>query len=128
MKERPKSITIICWIEIVSVGISLISSALTLDNPKVQELMANSSIPITLQYIIMGVGYVITLVCCIAMLKGQNWARLLFVGWSILGFVIGITTSPIKAMMIPGIIIFLIVVFFLFRPKANEYFKATEGT
>lgn len=71
-------------------------------------------------------GLLITLACGIAMLKRQNWARLLYVGWSITGFIIGIATSPMKAMMIPGIIIFFIFAFFLFRPKANEYFKATE--
>jgi len=72
-------------------------------------------------------GLLITLVCGIAMLKGQNWARLLYVGWSIIGFIIGMATSPMKALMIPGVIVFLVVAFFLFRPKANEYFKATEA-
>ena len=126
MNERPKSITAVCWALIAMGGISLITSPLSLTNPVTQELMAKSPIPISIQYIMMYIGLVIMLVCGIAMLKGQNWARLLYVAWNILGFVIGISTSPMKIMMIPGIILFLIFAFFLFRPKANEYFRATE--
>ncbi len=128
MNQRPKSITVICWILIAMGGISLISSTLSLNNPATQELMSKSSIPISIQYIMMYAGLLVTLVCSVAMLKGQNWARLLYVGWSTIGFIIGIATSPLKAFMIPGIIVFLIIAFFLFRPKANEYFKATEAT
>jgi len=128
MNQRPKSITVVCWILIITGGISLISSTFSLTNPVAQELMAKSSIPISIQYVIMYAGLIITLVCAIAMLKRQNWARLLYVVWSIIGFIIGIATSPMKVIMIPSIIIFLIVAFFLFRPKANEYFKATEVT
>lgn len=125
MNERPKSITVVCWILIVMGGISLITSLLSFNNPVTQELMSKSPIPISIQYIMMFAGLLITLACGIAMLKGQNWARLLYVGWSVIGFIIGIATSPMKAMMFPGIIIFFIFAFFLFRPKANEYFKAT---
>jgi hypothetical protein len=127
MKERPKSITVVCWILIAMGGISLISSTLSLNNPVVQEVMAKSQIPVSIQYVMMYTGLLIMLGCGIAMLKGHNWARWLYVCWSILGFIIGVATSPMKMMMIPGIIIFFIIVFFLFRPKANEYFKATEA-
>ena len=58
------------------------------------------------------------------MLKGRNWARFLYIIWSIIGFIIGLTTSPIKAGVIPGIIIFIVVAYFLFNAKANEYFRA----
>jgi len=91
-----------------------------------KELMSRSIMPISIQYLMMYVGLLIMIVCGIAMLKGQNWARLLYVIWSIIGFVIGIATSPMKAAMIPGIVIFLIAVFFLFRPKAKVYFAGTE--
>jgi len=98
------------------------------NNPAIQkpmkELMSKNAMPISIQYAMMFAGLLITFICSIAMLKRQNWARILYVVWSIIGFIISITTSPMKAMMIPGIILFLIITFFLFRPKANEYFKA----
>ena len=126
MKNRPTSITVISWILIIMGGISLITSSISLNNPMAKELMSRSPMPISIQYLMMYVGLFIMIVCGIAMLKGQNWARLLYVIWSIIGFVVGIATSPFKAAMIPGIVIFLIAAFFLFRPKANAYFAGTE--
>jgi hypothetical protein len=127
MNKRPKSVTVVCWILIVSSGLTVISSILTFNNPVSREILSKSLIPINIQYIMTFVGLLIGIVCGIAMLKGQNWARLLYVGWGIIGLIIGIVTTPMKALMIPGIIVFLIVIFFLFRPKANEYFKATKA-
>lgn len=107
-------------------AISLVTSTISLNNPMAKELMAKSPIPANIQYVMMYAGLLVMLLSGVAMLKRQNWARLLYVGWGIIGFIIGIATSPMKAAMIPGLIIFLVIVFFLFRPKANEYFKATE--
>jgi len=61
------------------------------------------------------------------MLKRQNWARFLYVVWGAVGAVVGILTSPMKPLMIPGIIFFLVVTFFLIRPKANEYFSTRDA-
>jgi hypothetical protein len=126
MNERPKSITVVCWFLIISVAFSLIAIPWTINNPITQKIMAQSAIPISLQYAMMFVGLFITLLCSIAMLKRQNWARILYVVWNIIVIIYGIATSPMKAMAIPGLIVILIIAFFLFRPKANEYFKATE--
>lgn len=87
--------------------------------------MAKSPVPIPVQFIMLYVGLTVMLVCGIGMLKGKNWARLLYVIWSAVGLVIGLATSPMKAMLIPGLLVVLIFVFFLFRPNANRYF-ATE--
>jgi len=127
MKKRPTSITVIAWILIVMGGISLITSTISLNNPTAKELMGRSLIPIPVQYVMMYVGLFITLVSAIAMLKGKNWARFLYVIWGIIGFIVGITTSPMKTAMIPGMVIFIVVVIFLFRPKANEYFAGLEA-
>ncbi len=127
MSERPKSITVVCWILIATGVISLVTGFFSFNNPVTQELMSKSPIPIGMQYVMMFVGLLISIVCGISMLKGMNWARSLYIGWSIIGITIGMATSPMKAMMIPGIVIFFILAFFLFRPKANEYFRSHEG-
>lgn len=128
MNQRPKSITVVCWILIIMGALSLVTSITTLGNPVAREIMAKSPIPINIQYVMMYAGILIMLVSGVAMLNRQNWARFLYVGWSTIGFIIGLATSPMKAAMIPGIVLFLIIVFFLFRPQANEYFKATEAS
>lgn len=126
MKRRPTSVTVVAWILIVIAAINLISSAVSFNNPMVRELMAKSPVPIPVQYIMLFVGLTVTLVSGVGMLKGQNWARMLYVIWSAIGMIIGLATSPMKAMLIPGLLVVLIFVFFLFRPNANKYF-ATEA-
>jgi hypothetical protein len=36
---------------------------------------------------------------------------------------IALLTSPMKMMLIPGVVFYLIITFFLFRPAANAYFS-----
>lgn len=122
MNQRPVSITVISWILIVIGTISLISTTAMLNNAAVLELMAKSPLPIPVQHALSYAGLLVTMVCGIAMLKGKNWARLLYVIWGVIGFVIGIATAPMKAAMIPGFVIFAVIVFFLFRPKATAFF------
>ena len=71
-------------------------------------------------------GLLVTIISGVAMLKGLNWGRLLYVIWSAVGFVISTITSPIKIAIIPGFLLYLVIVFFLFRPKANQFFAATD--
>ena len=123
MNDRPVSITVISWIIIVTSALSLASTLFLINNPTAQELMAKSAIPVAVQYAMMFVGLVVGIVCGAFMLKGANWARLLYVGWSVVGFTITFITTPGRLMMLPGMIFFAVVVFFLFRPKANAFFS-----
>jgi hypothetical protein len=126
MKKRPTSVTVIAWILIVLGAISIIATAIMHDNPTAVALMSKSPLPVSIQYALTYFGSLVMVVSGVAMLMGHNWGRLLYVGWSVIGFVIGIITSPAKMAMIPGLVIFLILVFFLFRPKANEYFAGSD--
>ena len=126
MKIRPTSVTVIAWILIVIGGISLISSTLLLNNTAARELMARSSLPLSVQYVLLYLGLLVTIGSGIAMLKGQSWGRLLYVIWGAVGFLISVTTSPMKTAVIPGFVVYLVVVFVLFRPKANQYFRENQ--
>lgn len=130
MNVRPTSITVVAWILIIINVISLITSTISLSNlsnPMVKELLSRNPIPIPVQFVILYVGIFINLISGIAILKGQNWARLLYVIWNFVGFVIGILTSPMKLTLLPGFLFFLVVTFFLFRPAANKYFAGTKS-
>lgn len=122
MKNRPTSVTVIAWILIVLGSISLITTTVMIGNPTALALMKKSPLPIPLQYAINYIGICVMIVSGVAMLKGCNWARYLYVIWSIIGLVIGFATSPMKAMLLPGLVVVAVVVFFLFRPKASAYF------
>ena len=123
MNSRPKSVTIISWLLIIMASISIVSSALTYNNPDVVKLMELSAIPITMQYMIMAVGLLIMIISGIGMLYGKNYARILYVSWTPIAIIISLLTSPAITMMIPSIVFFLIIVFFLFRTESNIYFK-----
>ena len=123
MEKRPTAVTVIAWILIATGGISLISIPVILNNPTGREMMAKSPIPISVQFVMMYVGLSISIISAIGMLKQQNWARLLYVAWSALGFSISLITSPMKTALIPGLLFFAIIVFFLFQPLANKYFS-----
>lgn len=126
MKDRPKSITIISWFLIITNVIAVASTTLTHNNPEVVKMMELSAIPIALQYALMAVGIVITISSAALMLKANNIGRMMYIGWTIISLTIGLFTSPAKAMMIPGLVFFLVISFFLFRPKANEYFSDNQ--
>jgi len=98
-----------------------------IDNPAVRELMSKTPIPVPVQYAMACAGALIMLVSGVAILKGQNWGRWLYVVGTAVGFLIGIMTSPLKEAMIPGLVVFVVASFFLFRPKANKYFSNTES-
>jgi hypothetical protein len=131
MRTRPTSITVIAWILILMGGISLVTTTLMIDtvttNPAVRELLSKSPIPVPVQYAMTYVALLVTLASGVAVLKGQNWGRWLYVVGTALGFLIGIMTSPLKSAMIPGFVVFVVVAFFLFRPKANKYFSDQES-
>jgi hypothetical protein len=126
MKLRPTSVTVISWILIVMGAMSLVVIALMFNNPAANDLMSRNPLPATLQYVMMYAGLLVTIISGYAMLKGRNWARLLYVIWSAIGFVVGVATSPMKTAMIPGFLIYLVFVIFLFCPKANQYFSGSE--
>lgn len=127
MSPRPTSVTVVSVILIILGALGLLSPLALIaqrDNPQVQEAMALNPLPPAAQLTISVVGALVTLVSGIAVLRGQNWARWLFTGWFVLGFAVGLVVSPMKLMLIPGVIINLVLIFLLFRPAANAYFAS----
>ncbi len=123
MNARPKSLSIVGWFLVVTGCISLISPALTYDNPEVIKTLELNSLPVSIQYIMMLVGSLVAVTSGIGVLKGKSYARIMYVSWSCLSIVISLFTLPVKTMMIPSIIFFTVISLFLFRAKSNSYFN-----
>ncbi len=119
---RPTSLTVIAWLLIVSCVLSVASFVMAHGNPAAENVMRQGVLPLWLQYAIGYFGMAVQLVCALAFLKGKAWGRTLYIGWGVIGLVIGFATSPMKLALIPGAILFAIVVFFLLRPAANAFF------
>ena len=125
MKVRPTSVTVIAWLLIVLGAVKLPWTLTFRYDPTIKELMArNSSLPIPVQYFDLYVSLLMAIVSGIAMLKGQNWGRLLYVIGSLIGLLLLFATSPMRPILILAPVPTLIIVFFLFRPDANRYFRA----
>lgn len=122
---RPRSVTIISWYLIISGAYRLIYFGLNyqlFDDPLMRSMLEKSPLPIEAQIAQIFVGGAITVVTGLAMLKGQNWGRWLYLLWAALGLIVGLLTSPMKLMILPGMLVVLTIAFFLFRPKANAFF------
>jgi hypothetical protein len=116
INKRPTSVTIIAWLLIVVGGVFLIDNW---DVLKVKETL--------LHFMWTFFRMLFPLISGIGMLKRQNWARFLYLIWWIFLFVIYIVRNPMTTGLIGGTALFLITIFFLFRPKANDYFAGRDS-
>lgn len=121
--QRPTSITVIAWILIVTAAVSSIISTLTLSHPIVQDLMNRNPLPLPFQYCLLYIGLLAQLVSGAAMLQAQDWGRILYSVCGAIGVLVGVITAPVTFVIIPGIVFYVVVVVFLFLPKANAYFR-----
>jgi len=106
MKRRPLSITIISWIFIVFGSIALLSGVVPLADLKSHWYVHLSRI--------------LQIVAGVFMLYGRNWARCLLVAWIAFHIVVGAMHGIVTLLM--HVVIFSVILFFVFRRDANEYF------
>lgn len=123
MSKRPLSITIIAWFLIVG-GISTpILVTAVIKNSQIRETLSHNLLPVWLQYAVVYLAACMNLVSGVGFLKAKNWARYLYI-LSGLGFLtfFNVPSAPINPILKP-LIFYAVVLFFLFRPQANEYFQ-----
>lgn len=120
--QRPTSLTIIAWLLIVFGVFGLISQLMMGDNPVVQKVLAESPLPSSVHMAMGIIGAVVSLASGYGILKGLNWSRYLYVGWSIVGLVFGLLTSPFTSIFLISVLFLAVFAFFLFRPAANAWF------
>ena len=127
MKNRPLSITIIAWLLVIFASIDLIMFAIAIHNPEMVDAMrANSKLPMSAQYCLISLNVLGLLISGIAMLKGKNWARMMYIGLAIITLTVDLLTSIKSPLLyLPALMFLLVICFFLFRPKANVFFNGT---
>lgn len=126
--NRPTAVSVISWILIVVSVLNLLTTTVSANHPLVLELMKKNPLPIPAQFAMIYIGLTVSLVSGIAMLGGHNWGRWLYAIWGSLGMIFGVATSPIKTMMIPGIILFVVMVCFLFQPATSRFFVQPDAS
>ena len=115
--ERPRSITIISWFFIVFGLIALVSGFL----PSGEITMAQRVAELKSHWYV-HVSRLLQIVSGVFMLYGRNWARWLLVVW--IAFHIVISALHSVFMLLMHVVIFSIILFFVFRRNASEYFLA----
>ncbi len=124
MQQRPASISIISGWLIFSAVLSLIVNLTHRTDPNVIAIMSKNPIPLQIQIAWVYTGTLISFVSGVALIMRQSWARFLYVIWSGVSLAVSFATSPVKAASLPGTVILSIIVFFLFHPGVNKYFRA----
>jgi uncharacterized membrane protein HdeD (DUF308 family) len=110
MKQRPRSITIISWIFIVFGSIALLYGVLPFGDLKSHWYVHLSRI--------------LQIVAGVFMLYGRNWARLLLIAWIAFHLIVGALHGV--ATLAVHVAIFSVILFFVLRPEANEYFAGSS--
>ncbi len=126
MTARPTSITVIGWILIVFGIFGLLGMLMfagLMNSPLVHQALEASRVPVPVQLALGFTGTVVYLVCGISLLKRQGWARFVYAAWGVVSIVYMLLSSPYPSLlMIPSVALYVVIVFFLFRPEARAYF------
>jgi hypothetical protein len=128
VNKRPVSVTIVAWYVIIGAFFSLYALSRSNTDLAMQQVMEQSLLSIATQQYVCFAGFVSSLMAGAAILMGYHWGRVLFVGWSAISLVVGLATSPMKLMVIPGLLVLGVLAYFLFSSKANGFFRRGKET
>lgn len=132
MTQRPLSVSIIARVLIFFGVLSLVTTLATFvamtffGHREMLAALERNPLPIPVQYAMGITGLSVMVIAGVAMLRGRHWGRVLYIAWTLFGTLVGVLTTPQKLTLIPGFVLFLIMVFFLFRPAANAFFRAVQ--
>jgi hypothetical protein len=124
MTIRPRSVTIVSWVLIIIGCAGLLSSFLKQINPATSYPIANWRSHHPFQYALGHLSPVLAILCGVFMLRGCNWARWLLIVW--FGNAVAGDLLYFPWGLLQHSLLFAVVMFYLFRRPANEYFHGTE--
>ena len=106
--QRPRSVTIISWIFIVFGSVALLYGV-----GRGGDLKSHWYVHLS---------RLLQIVAGVFMLYGRNWARWLLVAWIAFHIVVGYLHGPVQLLL--HVAIFSVILFFIFRRQASDYFLA----
>ena len=120
--KRPVSVLVISIILLAFNGLALVSTPLMAAVPAVQEAWEKMGVSVAMAVASTVVFCGAVVIACIGMLMGKNWGRLLYLVSVPIGFVIGLIIFGFQPMTIPSLILYVVFLILLTRPKVNDYF------
>ena len=124
MEKRPLSLTIIAWLLVVLTLLNLVGIAMMRTNPMMIKAVDQMHVSVTFLQVWGVIGAIVTLVCAYGIFKGEPWSRVLYVLWGVLGLAVSAYTSPVKAGLVVGLVILVVISVFLWTNNANDWFQA----
>ena len=92
--------------------------------PEYERILGEKGISLATAVIWRIVSGIIIIVSGIALLKGLNWGRLLYLSFTPIAAVLSWLLYGFRPTAIIGIIFYLIVLFFLTQPPASTFFRS----
>jgi hypothetical protein len=124
MSNRPISLTIIAWALLILTVLGIVGIVTIEKNPAMMDMLAKSGTSLNMYRAQGVVGSLVNLAVVYGIFKGQPWSRVLYVAWGIISIALTAMLTPIMSALILGVVILLVIGFFLFSLRANEYFAA----
>ncbi len=122
MNSRPTSVTYAAWFVIVVNILGVFGMAYGFESQEVWDAMALNLLPVVVQRSLIMFTLGISILCGFMMLDGRPWARKLYIGFNGVSLLIQLVSAADKLMLLPAILIFGALVYFLLRPQANDFF------
>jgi hypothetical protein len=114
--QRPRAVTIISWLFIIFGSIALLSGLWPYVRMTGQQLIVDLK-----THWMIHLSRILQIIGGVFMLYGRHWARWLVVVWILFHIVISALHS--LSFLLMHVVIFSIILYFLFRPEANAYFR-----
>lgn len=124
MEKRPLSLTIIGWLLIVFTLFGLYGVFTMGSNPVATKMLAQMHVSLLFEQVWGVIGAVINLACAYGILKGLPWSRVLYVVFGIISLVVSFYISPMKAAIVLGLVLLVVIAAFLWTNNANDWFQA----
>ncbi|AZQ52453.1 hypothetical protein [Burkholderia cenocepacia] len=123
--KRPISLTILAWIIIVTNAITCVYTPFSIGMPTTQALLSHYLLPVWMTFGISMIIEAANVVIGIAILKGREWSRKAYIVTFAIGIAFSFVNMPASmlAVLIPGVLLFAVFVYLLFRRPATAYFR-----
>lgn len=124
MEKRPVSLTVIGWLLIVLALFGLYAAATIGSNAIAMKMLAQMHVSLALERAWGVLGAVVNLICAYGILKGLPWSRVLYLLWGVIGLIVSLYISPMKAAVVFGLVVLVVIAAFLWTNSANDWFSA----
>lgn len=122
-KNRPKPVTVIAWYFIIVYAVALVSIPLALFMPTVRDTLEAMGTPIGLSLGFTLLSSAVMIFSGISILKGLKLGKYVALVYMPPAMLIGCVLNGFQGSVIVGIIIYIVIFYFLSRENAKMYFN-----